>query len=212
MSAPTRSEQTAIQSVRRGACALQPSGDPDGASDDADLLGEAFVAVVFGVEGLEHDLGWLGVGQVLDPLGDEPRGGPPRLAQLPSWRRSPCRASNTSSSTRWPTSSSRATNERFRKIIGPGATFPTRDGRNRRTPIERGSVVGRPTRRLGDFAPLLKHFGTVARMGMPGSADRLARSRRERRFRQAAGGGFPRLPYVTGHPRTLPDKRRLPKG
>ena len=31
-------------------------------------------------------------------------------------------------------------------------------------------------------------------------------------FRQAAGGGFPRRPCVTGHPRTLPDKRRFAKG
>ena len=40
-----------------------------------------------------------------------------------------------------------------------------------------GSVVGRPALCPGDLAPLPKHFGTVARMGMPGSADRLARCR-----------------------------------
>ena len=47
---------------------LQPSGDPDGSSDDADPLGRAHVAAVGGIEGPEHDLGRAGVGHVLDPL------------------------------------------------------------------------------------------------------------------------------------------------
>ncbi len=55
---------------------LQPFGDPDCATDDADLLGRTFVAVVFAVEGLEHHLGRVGVGYVLDPLAYEPHAVP----------------------------------------------------------------------------------------------------------------------------------------
>ena len=59
-----------LRSDPDGRLFLQPSGDPDRAADDADFLGEAFVAVVLGVEGLEHDPGRIGAGHVLDLLGD----------------------------------------------------------------------------------------------------------------------------------------------
>ena len=50
---------------------LQSSGTPDGAADDADPPGGPFVAVLLGIEGLEHHPGRVGVGHLLDPLGDE---------------------------------------------------------------------------------------------------------------------------------------------
>ena len=49
----------------------EPPGDPDGAPDDTDFVGEAFVAVVLGVGGLEPHPGRIGVRHMLDPLRDQ---------------------------------------------------------------------------------------------------------------------------------------------
>ena len=75
---------------------LQPLGDPRGATDHADLLGDALGAVVPGVEGPERPSWRLGSGgRMLDPLGDEPHAVPDhgdarRDRNLAALRRSGC--------------------------------------------------------------------------------------------------------------------------
>ena len=50
---------------------LQSLGRPDHAPDDIHFFRVAFIDLIFGIERLDDDLGWFGIGNMLDAFGND---------------------------------------------------------------------------------------------------------------------------------------------